>query len=150
MKEIKIVCVGKIKEKYFSDGIDYYLKIIRKKCPVSLLECADEPTPDKASPAEERKIRETEGERILQKINREDYVIALSINGKHYDTASWQKRMSLLAEKTADSLVFVIGGSLGLSESVLKRADEELSFSAMTFPHQMMRLILLEQLARGI
>ena len=150
MKEIKIVCVGKIKEKYFSDGIDYYLKIISKKCPVLLLECADEPTPDKASPAEERKIRETEGERILQKINREDYVIALSINGKHYDTASWQKRMSLLAEKTADNLVFVIGGSLGLSESVLKRAEEELSFSAMTFPHQMMRLILLEQLARSI
>ena len=77
-------------------------------------------------------------------------MIALSINGKHYDTASWQKRMSLLAEKTADNLVFVIGGSLGLSESVLKRAEEELSFSAMTFPHQMMRLILLEQLARSI
>lgn len=147
MKGIKILCVGKIKERYFSEGINYYLRQIRTKYPMEILECPDEPTPDKASEAEEKLIKLTEGRRLLQKIQTEDYVIALSIDGKHYDTVSWRERIEKRSLQISGYLVFVIGGSLGLSDEVEKRADEKLSFSAMTFPHQMMRLILCQQLA---
>jgi 23S rRNA (pseudouridine1915-N3)-methyltransferase len=147
MRDIKIVCVGKIKEQYFLDGIGHYLGDIQKKYPVSVFVCADEPTPDKASKTEEEKIRQTEGNRILQKIQGDDYVIALCIDGKHYDSQSWQKRLTTLANQVQGSLTFVIGGSLGLASEVVRRANEKLSFSAMTFPHQMMRMILCEQLA---
>ena len=147
MKGIKILCVGKIKERYFSEGINYYLRQIRTKYPMEILECSDEPTPDKASEAEENLIKTIEGKRLLQKIQPEDYVIALSIDGKHYDTITWRERMKKRSRETQGFLVFVIGGSLGLSREVEQRADEKLSFSAMTFPHQMMRLILCQQLA---
>lgn len=147
MKGIKILCVGKIKEKYFTEGILYYVRQIQKQCPVEIVECPDQPTPDKASPAEEKRIKDIEGKRLLQKIQSEDYVIALSIDGKHYDTSSWRERMKKRSLRTQGFLVFVIGGSLGLSEEAERRADEKLSFSAMTFPHQMMRLILCQQLA---
>lgn len=147
MKGIKIICVGKVKEKYFTEGIQYYVRQIRKQSPMEIVECLDEPTPDRASAAEENLIKETEGRRILQKIQPEDYVIALSIDGKHYDTSVWQERMRKRARQTPGFIVFVIGGSLGLSREVEARADEKLSFSAMTFPHQMMRLILCQQLA---
>lgn len=148
MKGIKMITVGKIKEDYFRDGIAYFQKEIRKRYPVSVLECPDEPTPDKASPAEEDKIRKTEGKRIMQKITGDDYVIALCIDGIHYDTVRWQRHLDKLVPRISGSMTFVIGGSLGLSPEVIKRADERLSFSAMTFPHQMMRLILFEQIAR--
>ena len=147
MKGIKILCVGKIKEKYFTEGILYYVRQIRKQYPMEILECSDEPTPDKASEAEENLIKTIEGKRLLQKIQPEDYVIALSIDGKHYDTITWRERMKKCSRETQGFLVFVIGGSLGLSREVEQRADEKLSFSAMTFPHQMMRLILCQQLA---
>lgn len=114
---------------------------------MEILECPDEPTPDKASEAEEKLIKLTEGRRLLQKIQTEDYVIALSIDGKHYDTVSWRERIEKRSLQISGYLVFVIGGSLGLSDEVEKRADEKLSFSAMTFPHQMMRLVLCQQLA---
>lgn len=147
MTDIKILCVGRIKEKYFCDGIAYFVGKIRKQYPVQVMECADEPTPDKASEAEERQIRAKEGERLLQKINEEDYVVALCIDGKQYSSDLWQKRMRQRVCRVSGSLVFVIGGSLGLSDEVVRRANEKLSFSAMTFPHQMMRMILCEQLA---
>lgn len=147
MKGIKIICVGKVKEKYFTEGIQYYVRQIRKQSLMEIVECLDEPTPDRASAAEENLIKETEGRRILQKIQPEDYVIALSIDGKHYDTSVWRERMKKRARQTPGFIVFVIGGSLGLSREVEARADEKLSFSAMTFPHQMMRLILCQQLA---
>ena len=127
MKGIKILCVGKIKERYFSEGINYYLRQIRTKYPMEILECPDEPTPDKASEAEEKLIKLTEGRRLLQKIQTE--------------------RIEKRSLQISGYLVFVIGGSLGLSDEVEKRADEKLSFSAMTFPHQMMRLVLCQQLA---
>lgn len=150
MKIIKILCVGKIKEKYFRDGIEFYIKQIRKKYPVEIVECADEPTPEGASENMEETIRKVEGKRLLDKIREEDYVIALCIEGKHYDTQAWRKRLERCFLQTEEALVFVIGGSLGLPKEVVKRADETLSFSAMTFPHQMMRLILCEQLAEII
>lgn len=147
MTEIKILCVGRVKEKYFCDGISYYIQMIRQHYSVQVIECTDEPTPDKASEAEEWQIREKEGERLLQKIKEEDYVIALCIDGKQYSSAQWQKHMQQCAGRISGSLVFVIGGSLGLSDQVIHRANEKLSFSAMTFPHQMMRMILCEQVA---
>jgi 23S rRNA (pseudouridine1915-N3)-methyltransferase len=150
MKEIKIVCVGKIKESYFTKGIEDAVKKIRRFCPVVLRECQDEPTPEGASPAMERIIKDKEGQRILSCIDREDYVVALCIEGKHYSTDQWHRHLSRIKNKTAASLVFVIGGSLGLSDEVIRRANEKLSFSAMTFPHQMMRVILLEALEEWI
>lgn len=147
MQGIKILCVGKVKEKYLRDGIAHYLRQIRRRYPVEIVECDDAPTPDGASKAAERQIREKEGGRLLEKIKEGDYVIALCIDGKHYPSDVWQERIRNRIRLVSGSLVFVIGGSLGLSETVERRADEKLSFSAMTFPHQMMRMILCEQIA---
>ncbi len=115
---------------------------------MEILECQDEPTPDRASIAQETEIRHIEGQRILQKIKDDDYVIALCIDGKHYHTDKWIGRIRRQMNQTQGSITFVIGGSLGLADEVVKRADEKLSFSSMTFPHQMMRMILCEQIAR--
>ena len=150
MTGIKIVCVGRVKEDFFRDGIRYYLKEIRKKYPVEIVECPDEPTPDQCPASVEVQIRDTEGARILSKIKDGDYVIALCIDGKHYSTPEWKKRMEKVCADVSSDLVFVIGGSLGLADKVVKRANEKLSFSALTFPHQMMRLILCEQIARTV
>ncbi len=147
MQGIKILCVGKVKEKYFRDGIECYVRQVRRKYLMEIVECDDEPTPEGASAVMERQIREKEGDRLLQKIQEGDYVIALCIDGKHYSSDVWRERMQKCACRISGSLVFVIGGSLGLSDAVVKRADEKLSFSAMTFPHQMMRMILCEQIA---
>ena len=132
MTGIKIVCVGRVKEDFFRDGIAAYVKEIRKKYSMDIMECPDEPTP----------------ERILSKIKDDDYVIALCIDGKHYSTSAWKKRMERVFSTVSSDVVFVIGGSLGLADKVVRRANEKLSFSALTFPHQMMRLILCEQIAR--
>lgn len=150
MRGIKIVCVGKVKETFFTDGIQDSLKKISQRYPVSVMECSDEPTPEKASDAEEKMIREKEGQRILTKLEDEDYVIALCIDGRHYDTEKWQKHMNQITGQVSGSIAFVIGGSLGLSDAVVRRAQEKLSFSAMTFPHQMMRMILCDQIAQWV
>lgn len=153
MTEIRIICVGKVKEAYFRDGIASSLKLIEKKYRACVIECQDEATPDDCPEAVRQKILEKEGERILSKISREDYVVALCIEGKACTSQKLARslagQMSRLA-RTGGSLVYVIGGSLGLSDRVLSRADEQMSFSAMTFPHQMMRLILLDQLASAV
>ena len=150
MKALKIICVGKIKEKYFNEGIDLYGKEIRRSVPLEILECPDEPTPERASAAQEEAIRIKEGRRILQKIQDDDHVIALCIDGKEYSSPVWASHMKKVMSSVAGSLVFVIGGSLGLSDDVVRRADEKLSFSSMTFPHQMMRMILCEQIAKAL
>lgn len=150
MRGIGIICVGKIKEGFFSDGIAHYEKILRRSLPLEILECPDQATPDKASPAQEEEIRRVEGERILARIREEDYVIALCIDGKSFDSPAFASRLRRRIRSAEGRVVFVIGGSLGLSGEVIKRADEKLSFSSMTFPHQMMRMILLEQLARAL
>ncbi len=148
MGTVKIICVGKIKEQYFVDGITYYSKILWSRIPFEIIECADEPTPDGASSAVEKKIKDVEGERILSHIREDDYVIALCIDGKQQSTEKWKEKIqSTLLMK---NIVFVIGGSLGLSENVVRRANEKISFSAMTFPHQLMRVILCEQLTKII
>lgn len=146
MMKFKIICVGKIKETYLSDGIRDFTEQIRKKYPIEIIELPDEKTPQGASLILEEKIREMEGERILQKINPSDHVFALCIEGRQLSTKQFKGRIEALEREGKECLVFVIGGSLGLSEKVVQKAKDKISFSAMTFPHQLMRLILMEQL----
>ena len=145
---INIVVVGSIKEKFYRDAIDEYAKRLSRYVKLSITEVKDEKTPANASVSEEDKIKQIEAERILSKLNN-NYVVALAIDGKKYTSESFAKRMENYDIFSKGYLTFVIGGSLGLHESVLKRADERLSFSDMTFPHQLMRVILLEQIYRA-
>lgn len=146
---IKILCVGKIKEKFYRDAVVEYEKRLSRYGKLSIIEVADEKTPDKCSEIEELQIKEKEAVRLLSHIKENDYVVALAINGKSYDSVSFAEHLEQLAVNGKSSLTFVIGGSLGLHESVLGQCKERLSFSAMTFPHQLMRVILLEQLYRS-
>lgn len=147
--KITILCVGKVKEKFYRDAIGEYQKRLSRYCKLKIVEVTDEKTPDGASETVENQIKEKEGNRILSKIREEDYVIALAIDGKMQDSVELSKNIQQLGVRGKSSIVFVIGGSLGLSKEVLKRADEKLSFSKMTFPHQLMRVILLEQVYRS-
>lgn len=141
--KITVVCVGKIKEKFFTMAIDEYRKRLGRYCKLEIIEVADEKTPDNASENMEDKIKETEAERILKNIREDSYVITLEINGKMKDSVELSGDMQKLFVNGVSNIVFVIGGSLGLHKSVSVRADEKLSFSKMTFPHQLMRVILL-------
>lgn len=147
--KITLITVGKIKEKYFTMAIDEYSKRLGRYCRLEIIELADEKTPDNASEAQNRQIKEKEGERILGVINDSSYVIALAIEGKMLDSVELSQKLSKLAVDGYSSITFIIGGSLGLDERVLNRADYLLSFSKMTFPHQLMRVLLLEQIYRG-
>lgn len=146
---ITVVGVGKIKEKYLTMAIDEYAKRLSRYCKLEIIELADEKTPDNASEAEELQIKKKEGERILKHIKDGAFVIALAIEGKQLSSTELADKMQSLGVNGESNLVFVIGGSLGLDQEVLKRADYLLSFSKMTFPHQVMRMILLEQVYRG-
>ena len=145
---INIVVVGSIKEKFYREAIEEYAKRLSRYAKLSITEVKDEKTPANASVSEEDKIKQIEAERILLKLNN-SYVVTLAIDGKKYTSESFAKRMENYDILSKGNLTFVIGGSLGLHESVLKRADERLSFSDMTFPHQLMRVILLEQIYRA-
>lgn len=147
--KISIVCVGKIKEKFYQDAIREYAKRLSRYVSLSILEVKDEKTKEHASAAEEKQVRDLEGERILKNIREDGYVVALAIEGKSMDSVELSKRIENLGLGGTSHIYFVIGGSLGLSDAVLKRADEKLSFSKMTFPHQLMRVILLEQIYRS-
>lgn len=147
--KITLVTVGKIKERFFADAIKEYEKRLSRYCRLEIVQVADEKTPEKASEAKARQIREREGERILAQLKVGAYVIALAIEGKMASSEELAKKLEKLGITGKSQVVFVIGGSLGLSEAVLKRADEQLSFSRMTFPHQLMRVILLEQIYRS-
>ena len=149
MLKITIACAGKIKEAYLLEGIREYEKRLRTYCHVQWVVVQDEKTPEGSSPQLEEQIRTTEGERLLKRIPQDAYVIALAIDGRMPDSVAFSQHLDDLAVKGNSRLVFVIGGSIGLSRAVLQRADEKLSFSALTFPHQLMRLILLEQLYRA-
>lgn len=147
--KITVVCVGKIKEKYFTMAIDEYSKRLSRYCKLNIIEVPDEKTPDQASEAEELQIKRKEGERILSNIKDQAYVIALAIQGKMLDSVELAKKLESLGTYGDSQIVFVIGGSLGLSDEVLARANMKLSFSPMTFPHQLMRVVLLEQVYRA-
>ena len=145
---ITLVTVVKIKEKYFRDAIAEYQKRLSKYCRLEIVEVADEKTPDKASETEEAQIRQREAARILKAVRDNAYCIALTIDGKKRDSVNLATHIEQLGLSGKSNLVFVIGGSLGLHDSVVQRADETLSFSELTFPHQLMRVILLEQIYR--
>lgn len=147
--KITILTVGKIKEKFYRDAISEYEKRLSRYCKLDIVEVADEKTPERASEAEQQKILEKEGERILANIRENTYVIILAIHGKMLDSVELSKKISGLAVSGVSDITFVIGGSLGLSDGVMKRGDFLLSFSSMTFPHQLMRVILLEQVYRS-
>ena len=147
--KITIIAVGKIKEKYFSAAIEEYVKRLGRYCRLELVEVPDEKTPDGAGEGLELQIKRKEGERILQKIPDNAHVIALAIDGRALDSEELAAQMERWNVGGISHLVFLIGGSLGLSPEVLGRADYRLSFSNMTFPHQLMRVILLEQIYRS-
>ena len=147
--KITLVTVGKIKEKFFEDAIKEYSKRLSRYCKLEILQVADEKTPEGASETVELQIKEKEGVRILQKIPESAYVVALAIDGKMLDSEELAAQMERWNVGGISQIVFVIGGSLGLAPAVLQRADYKLSFSKMTFPHQLMRVILLEQIYRG-
>ncbi|MEE1314005.1 MAG: 23S rRNA (pseudouridine(1915)-N(3))-methyltransferase RlmH [Lachnospiraceae bacterium] len=146
--KIRIICVGKIKEPYLRKGIDYYCNKLRKKADVEIIEVEDEKTPDHASQKEELKIKRIEGEKVLRYILPQSQIFALCIEGCQLTTEKLRRKIKLDLESGKDSFVFIIGGSLGLAPEVVNMAQNKISFSSMTFPHQMMRMILLEQLDR--
>lgn len=147
--QITIVAVGKLKEKYLKLGIEEYLKRLSAYARVTIVEVVDEKAPENLNEVEMLRVKEKEGERILANLKRDQHVVALAIDGDMWSSERLADKLDSWAIYGKSSVAFVIGGSLGLSNQVLKRADEKLSFSKMTFPHQLMRLILVEQVYRG-
>jgi len=147
--KITLITVGKIKEAYLRDAVAEYAKRLQKYCRLEIVEVADEKTPDGASPALEEQIRRKEGERILKQLKDGAYLITLEIGGCMLESVEFAQKLESLGTQGVSHIQFVIGGSLGLSAEVCKRANLALSFSRMTFPHQLMRVILLEQIYRG-
>lgn len=146
---VTVLCVGKIKERFFTDAVNEYSKRLSKFCKLNIIEVEDEENPQNAGETLERSIREKEGEKILKKIPQGAYTISLEIEGRKHDSVSFADRINKIQINGSSNICFIIGGSLGLSDSVKKTAKESLSFSDMTFPHQLMRIILLEQIYRA-
>lgn len=146
---ITIISVGKLKEKYLKLGIDEYTKRLGAYANLKLIEVPDEKAPETLSEADMEAVKDKEGERILAKIPVDTYVITLEIEGKQLSSEQLASQLDQLATHGKSKIAFVIGGSLGLSEAVMKRSDYALSFSKMTLPHQLMRLVLLEQVYRA-
>ncbi len=146
---ISIIAVGKLKEKYLKSGIDEYLKRLSSYAKVEVIEIPDEKAPEELSLSEMEQVKQKEGEKLLSKLSQDTYVIALAIDEKMKSSEELADTLDKLATYGKSKIAFIIGGSLGLSNEVLQRADEKLSFSKMTFPHQLMRLILLEQVYRA-
>ena len=147
--KITLITVGKIKEKYFRDAVEEYIKRLGKYCKLEIIEVADEKTPERAGRALEEQILTKEGERILKHISEDGFVITLEIQGKMLSSEELSSKIENLGIQGKSHLIFVIGGSIGLGKEVMKKSDFALSFSKMTFPHQLMRVILLEQIYRG-
>lgn len=147
--KITVITVGKIKEKYLRDAISEYTKRLSKYCKLEIIEVADEKTPDQASEAVEDNIRAKEGERILKYVKDDAFVITLEIQGKLLTSEELAEKIEKLGVQGTSHITFIIGGSIGLGKEVLSRSDFALSFSKMTFPHQLMRVILLEQVYRS-
>ena len=147
--KITIIAVGKLKEKYFKDAVNEYSKRLGRYCKFDIVEVADEKTPDAASENEKNLIRKKEADRILKHISDDAHVITLEIDGKMPDSVQFSEYVENLGIKGKSHIVFIIGGSLGLHTDVSSRADYKLSFGRMTFPHQLMRIVLLEQIYRA-
>lgn len=146
---IDIICVGKVKEPYLRDAIAEYAKRLGRYCRLTILEVADEKTPEHASDGLQRQIKAKEGERIARHIKPDAFVIALVIDGRQLDSVGFARTISQLGLRGVSRIQFVIGGSIGLDDAIVARANYRLSFSKMTFPHQLMRVIVLEQIYRA-
>lgn len=147
--KVKIIAVGKLKEKYLKDGIAEYGKRMSRFAKFEIVELPDEKTPDNASEAQNHQIMEKEGDRILAKISERDYVIVLAIEGKQFPSEEFSRIITDTTLRGYSDIVFVIGGSLGLADKVKKRANLKMSFGLLTLPHQLMRLVLAEQIYRA-
>ncbi|MFW7432883.1 23S rRNA (pseudouridine(1915)-N(3))-methyltransferase RlmH [Vagococcus carniphilus] len=147
--KIKIIAVGKLKEKYLKQGIAEYEKRLGKYCKFEIIEVPDEKAPENLSELEMIQVKEKEGQKILAKISDNDYVFALAIQGKEITSEGFANQIDQLSTRGTSSFAFVIGGSLGLSDEVMKRSDAQISFGRLTYPHQLMRLILTEQVYRA-
>ncbi|UQS82098.1 23S rRNA (pseudouridine(1915)-N(3))-methyltransferase RlmH [Bombilactobacillus folatiphilus] len=147
--KIKIIGVGKIKKKFFTQGIQEYAKRLRSFCDFDIVEVNDERAPESLSAAQMQQVKDVEGERILNKIKTDEYVFALAIDGRELSSPAFAAQIADLTTYGHSKLTFVIGGSLGLSEQVLARAQKQLSFGRFTMPHQLMRLVLTEQIYRA-
>ena len=147
--KITILCVGKIKESFYREAVGEYVKRLSRYCRLEIVEVADERTPDKASAALEDQIREREADRLLARLEEGAFVCTLEIQGKRYTSEGFAEAINRARLSGQSHMVFVIGGSLGLHEKVRKRSQQAVSFSDMTFPHQLMRVILCEQIYRA-
>ncbi len=146
---IKIIAVGKVKEKFYVDNIKEFTKRMSKYCNLEIIETKEEKAPDNISNAEIEIIKTTEGKVILNKVKEQDFVVALAIEGEHVSSEQLAKKIEQLGVQGKSNIDFIIGGSFGLSKEVMNRSNYKLSFSKMTFPHQLMRVILLEQIYRS-
>ena len=147
--KITIIAVGKIKEKFYSDAVAEYEKRLSRYCKLEIVQVEDEKTPDKTGTTLDEAVKRKEAERILKYLRDDAYVVTLEIQGDSYDSEGFAKQIDMLATQGVSHIQFVIGGSLGLHEEICKRADLAVSFSKMTFPHQLMRVILIEQIYRA-
>ncbi|MFC5631555.1 MULTISPECIES: 23S rRNA (pseudouridine(1915)-N(3))-methyltransferase RlmH [Streptococcus] len=147
--KIKMITVGKLKEKYLKDGIAEYQKRLGRFCKLEMVEILDEKTPDKASDSENQSIMEKEASRILRKISDREFVIALAIEGEQFPSEKFSRILENITVKGYSDITFIIGGSLGLAPSVKKRANLLMSFGKLTLPHQLMKLVLIEQIYRS-
>ena len=146
---IRIACVGKLKERYWRDACSEYEKRLQRYCSISVCEVPDESTPDVISDRQREQILTKEGDRLLRRIPSDSFCVALAIKGKRFDSEGLADYLQQKMDHGVSDISFVIGGSLGLSDEVLHRCDMQLSFSDLTFPHQLMRVILLEQVYRS-
>ncbi|MEH2942436.1 23S rRNA (pseudouridine(1915)-N(3))-methyltransferase RlmH [Lachnospiraceae bacterium KK002] len=147
--KITLLAVGKIKESFYRQAIQEFQKRLARYCKLEIIEVADEKTPEHASAAEEIQIKEKEGQRLMKHFREDAFICALAIEGNMLDSLELSEKIEKLGVSGKSHIIFVIGGSLGLSEQILQKADFLLSFSRMTFPHQLMRVILLEQIYRS-
>ena len=147
--KITVLSVGKIKEKYFTDAIKEYSKRLSRYCKLEIIEVADEKTPEGASEHEEDLIRQKEAERLKKHIKGGAYVISLAIEGQQLSSEKFSEKLHTIGLHGESHIIFIVGGSIGLADEILKGSKELISFSRMTFPHQLMRVVLLEQIYRG-
>ena len=147
--KITVIAIGKIKEKFYKDAIAEYSKRLSRYCKLEIIEVLDEKTPDGISAREENNIKDKEAQKVLNFLKNDSYKIALDIKGNNYDSIGMSRKIHQLGVDSIGQITFIIGGSLGLSDKVLDIVNEKISFSNMTFPHQLMRVILLEQIYRS-
>lgn len=148
MLNINVICVGKIKEKFFKDAIDEYSKRLSKYCKLDILELPDEKIPDKLNASIENEIKEKECNNIISHLKRDSYIIALDLKGKEFSSVELSKKIAQISMQNS-KITFIIGGSLGLTDKLLNLCDDKICFSKMTFPHQLIRIFLLEQIYRS-